>query len=68
MLTRSDSSPPESAVGTTPALPPGGGRRMSGGVSPGITADSPPLASRNAGLRYLRPLVTLREHSAALGK
>ncbi|GAB7031966.1 hypothetical protein JCM4914_34270 [Streptomyces platensis subsp. malvinus] len=32
MLTRSGSSPPESAVGTTPALPPGGGRRMSGGL------------------------------------
>ncbi|GJF21506.1 hypothetical protein SHO565_20700 [Streptomyces sp. HO565] len=32
MLTRSDSSPPESAVETTPALPPGGGRRMSGWV------------------------------------
>ncbi|KDN77832.1 hypothetical protein DF19_02290 [Streptomyces olindensis] len=32
MLTRPDSSPPESAVGTTPALPPGGGRRMSGWV------------------------------------
>ncbi|SCK47505.1 hypothetical protein H180DRAFT_04246 [Streptomyces sp. WMMB 322] len=29
MLTRPDSSPPESALGTTPALPPGGGRRMS---------------------------------------
>ncbi|GES30957.1 hypothetical protein San01_34440 [Streptomyces angustmyceticus] len=32
MLTRSGSSPPESAVGTTPALPPGGGRRMSGRI------------------------------------
>ncbi|GGT61900.1 hypothetical protein GCM10010243_46050 [Streptomyces matensis] len=32
MLTRPDSSPPESAVGTTPALPPGGGRRMSGRI------------------------------------
>jgi hypothetical protein len=29
VLTRSDSSPPESAVETTPALPPGGGRRLS---------------------------------------
>ncbi|PBC84024.1 hypothetical protein SAMN05428954_3281 [Streptomyces sp. 2112.3] len=37
MLTRSDSSPPESAVGTTPALPPGGGRRMSGRIFGGRT-------------------------------
>ena len=45
-LTRSDSSPPESAVGTTPALPPGGGRRMSGGISE-VAGRAPQLFRRH---------------------
>ncbi len=41
--------PPESAVGTTPALPPGGGRRMSGWVLP-----LPPLPSAAAAMAARR--------------
>ncbi|GGR43498.1 hypothetical protein GCM10010219_56300 [Streptomyces netropsis] len=67
-LTRSDSSPPESAVGTTPALPPGGGRRMSGCIlSALIPRSSPWFGPPGRGLSYFLH-VTLGNRRAALRK